>query len=353
MRALILLCSLTACRPETPDTDKSGSDSAAVTDSGDTAAGTGCETLTWNTEPVVELTTQAELDVFCDSANAVQGDLWVDLGDPVDPITALDGIKCLCEVEGDVNIVANELVAAGPPPPHVTGDIELPILSRIGGSFRVSKHPFLTYVGSLWELQSVGGDLIIEDNPLLAVVAFYALTEVGGAVRISGLDSLTVLRLPYVTSAGRLQIGAEGQALPLVVEVNLDAMQTVDEDLEVLGTGHLSRLSAPALTAVGGDLRFEATCNATPALPALTEARSLRLVGNCGLDDLSGLSALVSLGGTDDAGDGLRVEGNPELEQAELDAFLNQISTAGPAAVEAGGDCAAAITAGGWTHTCE
>ena len=64
-----------------------------------------CETLHWRTEADILLTHQEQVDAFCFEWNAIDGNLTIDLdGDPDSPIWELDGISCLCEVTGDVEI---------------------------------------------------------------------------------------------------------------------------------------------------------------------------------------------------------------------------------------------------------
>ena len=323
-----------------------------TTDGGTTGA---CDAPTWRTEAQVRIDTQAELSTFCGSWNAVDGDLWVDVGGKEDPITELDGIGCLCEVTGDLVITGDsdleEASAAGPsaapPPPHVTGDIELYTLTRVGGDLRISHHPNLGYVEGMRALVEVGGDLVLTGNPTQQVASFYALQRVGGTVQVSDMEKLLILRLPLLTSLGGLQIGAEGDAATTyyLVEVLLTSLEAVTGDLRIVGPRNLASLQAPALTTVGGALHLQDTCETVPAFDALTSVGSLTLAGMCALTDLSGFAALGAITGQDEAGSSLRLAGDDHLDQDEIAAFLSQLGSTGTGTVDTanGGTCADAL----------
>ncbi|MCK6504025.1 hypothetical protein L6R53_11595 [Myxococcota bacterium] len=336
--------------------DGGGGDGGGSDGGGSDGGGTSgdCASLTWREDASVFIDTQAELASFCESWNAVRGDLVVDVGGQEDPITELDGIGCLCEVDGDLVITGDseadgrEPVAA---PPHVTGDIELYALQRVGGDLRISHHPNLGYVEGLRALIEVGGDLVIEDNPTQQVASFYALQRVGGEVVVRDMEKLLILRLPAATHLGGLQVGAEGDAVTTwyLVEVLLTDLVEVTGDLRLVGARNLSYLGAPALTTVGGALHLQDTCETLADFPALASAGSLTLTGMCALADLSGFAALAALTGQDEGGHSLRLAADDHLDADEIDAFVAQLSSLGTGIVdvENQGSCADAMAAYG------
>lgn len=352
--------------PDGGGTADAGTADGGGPDGGDSGATADCSALRWRDEARVLLDAQSEVDGFCAQWNAVTGDLIVDVGADAgkegEPITQLDGIKCLCEVGGSLWITGD--AARGlpptrpplppvptPPPPHVTGDIELSILERVGGDLVLTWHPALSYVESMRALVEVGGDLVIAGNPELQVASFYALERVGGRVRVQDMDKQLILRLPAARSLGGLELGSSGDARTLyyLVEVKLDQLQELRGDLRVVGPRNLPLLGAPLLERIDGALQLEAACITDLAFPSLQEVGSLSLVGNCGLLDLDGLSALRRISGQDPDGRSLRLQANEQLDAEELQAFLDQLEAQGTGKIEAdnAGSCAEVMAAYG------
>ena len=351
----------------TGGSDGGGGDGDGGGTSGDGGGGTAgdggssggdCATLSWRTEERVFIDTQAELSTFCAKWNAVEGDLVVDVGGELDPITQLDGIGCLCQVQGDLVITGDSSLEDGgledsaledsaPTPPHVTGDVELYALQRVGGDLRLTHHPNLSSVEGLGALTEVGGDLVLQGNPSQQVASFYALERVGGSVVVRDMEKLLLLRLPVVQALGGLEVGTEGDAgsAPYLVQVQLTALQEVEGDLRLVGLGNLDALEAPTLTTVGGALHLAESCELVPELDALDAVGSLTLSALCAVTDLSGLPALRRLTGQDATGHSLRVEATEHLDAAELDALLDQLELLGTGAIdiENAGTCAEAM----------
>lgn len=322
--------------------DGGSDDSSTATDGADSGAAAGCETRRWHPDGAVRIDTQAGLAPFCEQYNAVDGDLFVDVGGVEDPITELDGIKCLCEVTGDLTITGDASAPVPDGPPHVTGDIELSVLERVGGDLVLSSHPNLSYVEGLRGLTEVGGDIVISGSPDLQVASFYALQRLGGALRVHDMDKQLILRLPNATTIGGLELGAPGDAgtLFFLVELKLDDLQEIEGDVEIHGTRNLALLAAPALTRIGGALALEGACQAKLSLPLLEEVGSLVLTGHCALADLAGLPALARVTGQDDQGRSLQLSANSGLSADELAAFVAGLSiTGGGTVVAEAGSC--------------
>ena len=69
----------------------------------------------------------------------------------------------------------------------------LPLLERVGGTFRIHNNPRLTALDAFGSLRSIGGDLVISTNPELLVIngsAFGALETVGRRFALTGHSQL-------------------------------------------------------------------------------------------------------------------------------------------------------------------
>ena len=292
---------LLACATHDPS-DDSGSSAPGDSPTDTGAVFTDCSTLAWM-DGGVAFQYQSEVDGFCDTHNAIRGDLSIDVSNNEDTITELDGISCLCEVGGDLRVYSSDDAPAAPPP-HITGDLELSMLRRIGGDFILEKLPLLTYLQELWALEEVGGSILIDGCPELQYSALYTLTSVGGSITLRDLGKLLVFRMPSLTEAQSLSLGSsgDGESLYFLTELNIDSLTTLGGDLSLTGTRNLGLLSAPQLRDIDGALHIEAACSLRPSLPVLAELGSLHIEGACGLDDFSGLPALTALNGQDAEG---------------------------------------------------
>lgn len=345
-----------------------GSEGSGSGDGSDTGNRfTDCEELVAVEGPVI-ISAQAELAGFCASWNAVDGDLYLDVGAAEDPITELDGIKCLCAVEGDLTITGDSSQTpppgsaaapatqpAPPPapevvPPHVVGDIELILLERVGGDLVLTHHPQLDFVQSLVALREVGGDIVLRDIPNLQVIKFFGLETLGGRLVVEDMGKLLVVGMEAATSVGGLQLGAAGDAetLYFLVELGLGSLEEVTGDVRLVGPRNLPLLRAPELTRIGGALHLEGSCVTFPSLGALTEVGSLHLEGNCGLTSLSGLGALQAVTSTDEDGHAVVIAAQADLDPEETQAWLDGLDLqAGDASVDLETPCTEVMAAYG------
>jgi uncharacterized protein YjdB len=83
---------------------------------------------------------------------------------------------------GDVTRIDRDLVIAGNA--SLVEVSSLPLVA-IGGALRVAENPVLRRLGGFPELGSVGGSMLLEDNPALDLPPFPALTRIGG-LRLRG-----------------------------------------------------------------------------------------------------------------------------------------------------------------------
>jgi len=298
-----------------------------------------CEQRFWAEGGSVVLGTETETSAFCDSYNAVQGDLVVELGRQDDPIQTLDGISCICEVTGSIEIfyLGVEQAGEGPPPPHASADLELDNLRTVGGDLLVHHVPGITSVEGIYQLESVGGDLILETNGALGVVAFDSLQTVGGRLALLDLDQLQALIAPLLSQAGSIEIGDGSTWHSQFVYLSLESLAQVEGALVVSGVPRLNSLKASALGSVGEEVRLGSTCEATLDLPSLASAGSFSLLGNCGLEDLAGVAALETLTGAAEQ-TVLNLAWNDGLDAQELEQFQSGLSLAGSATVQPGGE---------------
>ena len=322
MIPLVLACTT----PEVVD-DSRPTTGPASADTG--AVFTDCSTLSW-LEGDLDLQYQSQVDTFCQTHNAIRGDLSVDVSNNDDTITELDGISCLCEIDGDLRVFStDDADAAAPPPPHITGDLELSLLRRISGDFTLENLPLLTYLQELWSLEEVGGSILIDGCPALQYSALYTLASVGGSITLRNLGKLLVFRMPSLQVAQGLSLGTAGDAesLYFLTELNIESLTTLGGDLSLIGTRNLGLLSAPLLTDIDGALHIEAACSLRPSLPVLSELGSLHIEGVCSLDDFAGMPSLTGLSHQDASGYSLWLSASEGVDDADVAELLARLDS--------------------------
>jgi len=296
-------CFSTGCRTATEpeDTGEVPKDSGLPLETG-LPVQWDCDQRFWTSGEPLILNTETETSQFCEQYNAVEGDLRVELGTDEDPIMTLGGLSCLCEVTGSIEIFYLGVASgtAGPPPPHISADLELDNLRRVGGDFYVHHVPGITTVEGVYQLEEVGGDLVLESNQAVGTVVFDSLTTVGGRFSMIGMGQLQALSSPRLVQAGALEIGTGDTWHSRFVYLGVRALEEVGGDFSVIGVPKLGELEAESLRGVGGALRLGSTCDAELSLPLLASAGSLHLVGQCGLASLNGLSSLTHLSGSEE-----------------------------------------------------
>ncbi len=272
-------------------------------------------------------------------------------------------IKNFYRVEGDLVIRDNDALS------ELDGDWRLEELSNIGGDFEVSGNAALELLSAPAELvevggdwivadndaldaigvlyrydsspvpESIGGDLILRDNPLLEDIAADPTPSVGGSILVTDNPALddfgtgVVEEGPAATVGGDVILRGNGDAgagyflagiehlegalrmSDNSLQVKLPRLASVGGDLEVSGSGYPA-LRAPLLTEVGGDVTLrgnypllesgESTFVSLEALEVING--SLRLEDNDTLGDADPLPALHTVGGD------LRVEACDGLE---------------------------------------
>jgi hypothetical protein len=277
----------------------------------------------------ITFTTQAEIDSFQINypyCTEIEGDVTINgdditnlnglnvltaiggtlvIGDFNNPYSAnpllynLEGLESLVTIGGDLWIVSNQVLA---------GLAGLDNLNVIHGSFYIGGglfvnwgNPFLASLSGLDNLTLIVGDLFIFNNDSLTILSgLEGLTSIEGSLLIensaqsslSGLDNLTSI-------GGTLFIGAWGGGTALTSLTGLENLTSIGEDL-ILGWGH-------------GTMR-----HFNPYLLNLTGLENLSSIGgslgiyeNNSLTSLTGLENLTSLAG--DLIIGPSEYGNPSL----------------------------------------
>ena len=206
----LFLCGLLleACTGEPEDSAGSqDSDSDSATDTGPVAF-SDCTELHWRTEADLVLTQQSEVSEFCFEWNAVEGDLIIDLdGDPDEPIWELDGISCLCEVTGDLEIFwipDYDPDSPAPPPPHSSTDLELGLLERVGGELLLRDIWGLAQLSFMSALVEVGGDFRIFGMDNLMGVELLNLSTIGGSFQMTDASMIQSIEFPALSGLGGL-----------------------------------------------------------------------------------------------------------------------------------------------------
>jgi hypothetical protein len=277
---------------------------------------------------------------FCDSWNAVYGDLIVHAQDAED----LAGLACVQHVAGDLRL--DDL-------PSLTA-IELPWLRTVGGQLTVQGDPALASL-SLPRLRGVGGGIAFQYLPQLGALELPAL-QVGGSFLAVYQSGMTSLSFPALTSLGAEQRRAE-DVLYLRINRNLETaafprLEWLAGVLKVSSNDALTGLTFDALAEIGGGayisfsnvfreltlpprtidgfLYLQHSHLERFSLPCLESVTAdLAVNDNVDLGALH-LPLLASVGGRFD------VQQNPQLPQDAVDALLAQLTSLGGPSIVSG-----------------
>lgn len=257
-------------------------------------------------------------------------------------LVGVPGLEGLRVVGGDVDVQGNERLAS------LAG---LSSLVAIHGELDVYANDALAAVEGLDALETLGGRLSVRSNASLSRIELTRLreTDLGredpGAtfrgVEITGNEALDGIDLPRLERTGHLEVtdnpalrsvdlsslqgvaGGSSDVFSGGVIVLSDALEAVDLRNLVAISGRLrvdgpplTRLSAPRLTTVAGDVLVGEDVGIVPRRPAMIETLDLASLAEVGGDltiqntavaTLEGLGSLSSVEGT------LELEHNPVL----------------------------------------
>lgn len=216
--------------------------------------------------------------------------------------------------------------------------IDAPLLAEVG-IFRLNAPGSYTFPA----LQLISGALALGDEE--QTLSFPALEQVA-AIQIADEDLYAWPSMPALTAIGVFYVedgeglgSLSGLASVLSIqEVMIDGSDAVTLDglsgLEEAGSVAITRndllTSVAGLGAISSMDRLYVEGNdqlAALALPGLQTVGDL-LILETALTDLDGLSGLTAVTGD------LLIRGNPELSQAEIDAFLARVTVSGEVSVE-------------------
>ncbi len=261
----------------------------------------------------ISFTTQAEIDSFqinypdCDN---IEGELWIHGND----ISNLNGLSVLTSIGGDLYIDDNEVMA------NLTG---LEGITSIGGNLIIEDNPTLTDIWGLVNIDPVSiEDLHIVNNPLLFECDIQNICEYlaspNGTVNIqnnaSGCNS--PVEVEDICSYHCLPDGISftSQAEIDSFQINYPDCDDIVGELWIHGNDISNLNGLSVLTSIGGDLYIddnEVMANLT-GLEGLTYIGGDLIIGsypggNPALASLTGLSGLTFIGGK------LHIYVNPSL----------------------------------------
>lgn len=249
------------------------------------------------------ISSQEEADMFCASSNSadslqVSGDVALD---------------CLCSVHGDLAIDGAELQL--PSVRTISGDVSLagtssllaPKLTDVGGSLSASGQ--LSDL-DLSELRSVGGDLRLSDlsQGSVSELRLDSLLSIGGALSLTHVDGVNYIDVPRLETVGGDMILEDMPSL-----VMLDGTRVLDsvggslrlQDLPSLVD--LDDFSFMLLSSVGSEIRIERNSSllSVSGFALLPFVPGDVVVSDCpSLDGIPGFDSVVTVMGE------LRVERN-------------------------------------------
>lgn len=240
-------------------------------------------------------------------------------------LVALDGTRAFDAIGGD--LVLSELTSL-----PVLDDWAFLLLQSVGGDVVVADNPSLVAIHGLTTLAELPGALSIERNAaLVRVEGLDNLVHVGGDVRFRGNDRqesvLGLINLEQVDGALVLE------DLPALGSVaGFEALALVGElRLARVGVGGLSGF--PALVEVTGDL----TLDGSPRLQSIAAFAELATVGgDLTLRGHALLSSIDGLHGLGWVGGGIEVRDNPSLPTSVIDGWVAGIGAVGGPVVVSG-----------------
>lgn len=199
--------------------------------------------------------------------------------------------------------------------------------STQGGAFSVSytirNNAALTAIDGLKYITLVDGDLRISDNPKLTAVSFAELTTVGGTIQVSG-TAATSIALSNLTSLGRLEIASN----PQLTQISGLGATNISGDVVIRANPLLATIgSMSSLSTIGGALTIDDN-DSLVDIATLTTAMTrvtgtITVANNAKLTGLGRLSRLTSYGAT------VSIANNPALSYCRAIEVDHCVASAG------------------------
>ncbi|PJJ60885.1 hypothetical protein [Hymenobacter chitinivorans] len=227
----------------------------------------------------LELRTQTEVDAFRNMTCTGIDNLSITggvVGQPTDGIFDLSPLAGITSVTGSVSISLHDLTDIGP----------LSNITQIGGGLYITGGTALNFipVNGFQSLATVGGDVIIMNNPSLTLIAGFPLLSKSRTVTISNNAALgAITGFTSLSKTGALSIS---QCASLRSISGLNALTTV----QPIPTNPPTQLPEPVVSITDNPLLEEIT-----GLGALATSGSMMIFMNPALKELTGFNNLKSL----------------------------------------------------------
>jgi hypothetical protein len=252
----------------------------------------------------VTLTSQAEVDEFGENGyTIVTGSFAVVSSDSfLTDITNLDGLKQLTEVGSDFFIGSSRMENLD----------ALSNLKSVGGYITILGNSNLSSIDILNEMTEIKSDVLITNNPVTEIIGFRNVTSIDGDLELRQMDALVTIsgfnKLNTINGLFRFQ-----SLISISDFSGFSALSSVGGGLDIFGSSITDLDAFGSLSSIGG---------------------SISLRGNVFLENIDGLSNLITIGGdlnldsnssalNDNFTDGLK----------NLDGFVNLESVGGEVSI--------------------
>jgi len=209
------------------------------------------------------------LELVLPHLQSVGGNLEIHDNDDLTKIS----LENLSMVEGFVTIDSNP----------VLDSMFIPRLESVGDNLRIIDNPAVEEL-RLGELTEVAGNLRLVNNHSLVLVDMGVLTSVGGILELFDNDRITNFVLPLLQTVSRLDIRRN----PSLHDVDMMALEHVEDNLEVLFNNSLVAVDMPVLSSVGGKLCItDNIAFSSISMPALQTLGEMSVYSNSILRELT------------------------------------------------------------------
>ena len=238
------------------------------------------------------LNSQAEVDAFDSSITFLSGNLWLRTTDNDDPIVDISNLTNLSSIGGDLVIQEN---------PALTNLDNLANLMTVGGNLNLQYNEALTSISGFTDLNSIGGFLNIAHNDVLGSITDFAnLSVIGGNLFIENNPALTNVDDFYNLSflGGFVRVSYNDVLTTLAGFTNLTALLG---ELNIYDNNALSVISGFAnVTSINGFLSIKnhpLLSNLNGLSNLISTEGNFHIVNNDGLTNLDAFANLASIGG--------------------------------------------------------